>query len=248
MTEEQVRALITAVVEEILARQRAKRVLVLWAGALLGCGEAWEAMRRLADLGLDLHYLQTPSAERLLNQAKVTAVGTPAPKGHYVLEHDLLVVPTLTSNLTAKVAHGVADCLGSNVIADFIQTGKPVIASRTAVDPAGAPKQGVYPLMPPGYAALLAGNLATLAGFGVTLADADQLDAAVLAVPGPAAAGVTEGTVPLSRVRLTQQLISFATVAMCPDGTVFSVAPTAIVTAAAADYARFHHQRIVKEA
>jgi hypothetical protein len=258
MTEPELRAFITQVVEQVLAAQRAKRVLVLWAGAMLGCGEAWESMMRLHALGIPLHYIQTPSAERLLNQDKITACGTPAPKGHLVMEHDILVVPTLTANLTSKVAHGIADCLGSNVIADFVQTGKTIIASRTSVDPAGAAKRSIYPDMPAGYAAVLSRNLATLASFGVTLCDAATLDSAVIAVPSHGSAGRSEAPVEAggpataaalaAPIRLTQKLISFATVAMCPDGTTFSLTPGAIVTAEAADYARFHHQTLIKEA
>jgi hypothetical protein len=260
MTEAEVRALIAQVIEEFLARQRAKRVLVLWAGALLGCGEAWEAMMRLRRLGLHLNYIQTPSAERLLDQEKVRAVGTPAPKGHLVLEHDLLVIPTLTANLTSKVACGVADCFGSNVIADFIQTGKTVIASRTPVDPAGEAKRSIYPDMPQGYAAVLSRNLATLASFGVTLADSAELDQAVLAqrwpgeqcapgAPAPAGPPVPVAPAPAgSPVRLAQRLISLTTVGMCPDGTVLKITPTAIVTAEAQDFARYHNIQLIREA
>jgi hypothetical protein len=88
-----------------------------------------------------------------------------------VEEHDMLIAPTLTSNIAAKVAHGVADCLASNLFSEFIMANRLVVASRSAVCPDDAPKRGWFPNMPPGYADLLRANLAALDTFGVRLAD-----------------------------------------------------------------------------
>jgi hypothetical protein len=254
MTEAELRTLIAQITADFLARQRAKRIMVLWAGALVGFPDAVASLQRLTDLGVRLDFAQTPSAQRLLNQDTLAGLGTPA-TGHFVLDHDILVVPTLTANLAAKVALGVADCLGSNVIADFIQTGKTVVVSQTSVDPTGAPKRSVYPTMPPAYAALLSDHLATLATYGVRLADADRLDEAVLALPAPTAESSTSPpehlaapAVPSSRVAggvtpsrppiTAGRLVSYATIAPLAPGSIVRVAPGAIVTAQALDFAQ----------
>ena len=59
---------------------------------------------------------------------------TPAEES-LVQAHDLLVVPTLTANLAAKVAHGIGDCLASNVVAEFIMSNKPVVVATNGVCP-----------------------------------------------------------------------------------------------------------------
>jgi hypothetical protein len=258
MTEADLRTLVARVAAEVLAVQRAKRVMVLWAGALLGFPEAVASLTRLTALGVTLDYAQTPTAQRLLDQGLLASIGMTPAAGHYVASHDILIVPTLTANLTAKVSHGIADCLGSNVMTDFIQSGKPVIASRTGVDPAGLPKQTIYPAMPAGFAAILADNLARLAGCGVRLADADHLDAAVLACPGPTSptapplSPVTPNVAPpppAGAVSATgARLISHATVAPLAPGSTLRIAPHAIVTAQARDFARALGIRIEKEA
>ena len=88
-----------------------------------------------------------------------------------VEEHNMLIAPTLTSNIAAKVAHGVADCLASNLFSEFIMSNRLVVASRSAICPDDAPKRSWFPHMPPAYADLLRGNLAALDSFGVRLSD-----------------------------------------------------------------------------
>jgi hypothetical protein len=98
-----------------------------------------------------------------------------------VEEHDMLIAPTLTSNIAAKVAHGIADCLASNLFSEFIMSNRLVVASRTAICPDGRAKQSWFPHMPPGYADLLRGNLAALASFGVRLTESRFLCRTALA-------------------------------------------------------------------
>ncbi|MDR1079344.1 MAG: hypothetical protein LBL55_11985 [Propionibacteriaceae bacterium] len=268
MNEAQIRALIAQVVAELLDRQRAKRVMVLWSGAMLGCGPAAEALTRLSALGLSLDYVQTPSSKRLHSAERLAQIGMTEASGHFVLDHDLLVLPTMTVNLMSKVATGVADCLGSNVIADFIQTGKPVIASSTGVDPQGEAKRSIYPHMPPAYAEVLSANFRRLADFGVIWAEADRLDQAVLAtsVGSPAdCCGASEaapadccpalpdspsspvGPSVVGLVTCGLNLISHTVVAPLAAGTVLQIKPGAIVTAQAADAAYARSIKIVRK-
>ncbi|MFZ0529907.1 MAG: flavoprotein, partial [Propionicimonas sp.] len=174
MTEAELKSLIQEALVDLLAPQP-RRALVVFTGGLLGFDDAIESLRRLSAHGVQLDYLQTPSALRILDQAKIHSLGMQEVSKRMVESHDLLIAPTMTSNIAAKVAHGVADCLASNLFSEFIMSNRPVVVSRTAVCPDGAAKQGWFPEMPPGYANLLRGNLAALASFGVRLADARAL-------------------------------------------------------------------------
>lgn len=180
MTEAELRSLIRdAIIDVMMPAPR--RALVLFTGGLLGFDHAVEGLRLLAADGVSLDYLQTPSAERILDQAKIRSLGMREVSKRMVEEHNMLIAPTLTSNIAAKVAHGVADCLASNLFSEFIMSNRLVVASRTAICPDGRAKQSWFPQMPPGYADLLRGNLAALASYGVRLADARALHRTAIA-------------------------------------------------------------------
>jgi hypothetical protein len=170
MTEAELRALIVDVIVDLM-RPAPRRALVLFSGGLLGFEEALAELKLLAADGVELDYLQTPSAKRILDQDKIRSVGMRDVTTRMVAEHDMLIAPTLTSNIAAKVAHGIADCLASNLFSEFIMSNKPVVASRSAICPDDAPKQSWFPQMPPAYADLLRANLSALASYGVRLSD-----------------------------------------------------------------------------
>ena len=171
MTEVELRALIVEAIIDLMT-PAPRRALVLFTGGLLGFDAAVEELRLLAASGVQMDYLQTPSALRVLDQAKIASIGMREVSKKMVEEHDMLIAPTLTSNIAAKVAHGVADCLASNLFSEFIMANRLVVASRSAVCPDDAPKRGWFPDMPPAYADLLRANLAALDSYGVRLADA----------------------------------------------------------------------------
>ncbi len=170
MTEAELRTLIVDAIVDLMT-PTPRRALVVFTGGLLGFDNAIDELRLLAADGVQLDYLQTPSAKRILDQARIGSVGMREVSRQMVEEHNMLIAPTLTGNIAAKVAHGVADCLASNLFSEFIMSNRLVVASRTAVCPDGAAKQSWFPQMPPAYADLLRGNLSTLATFGVRLAD-----------------------------------------------------------------------------
>lgn len=180
MIESGVAQLVEDAVREVLSPPP-RRALVLFSGGLLGFTESIGGLRLLAAEGVQLDYLQTPSAQRILDQELIASVGMREASTRMVESHDMLIAPTLTSNITAKVAHGVADCLASNLFSEFIMSNRLVVASRTAVCPDGAAKQGWFPQMPAAYADLLRANLASLASFGVRLCVAHALGRTALA-------------------------------------------------------------------
>ncbi|MBK8445235.1 MAG: hypothetical protein IPL41_00460 [Micropruina sp.] len=174
MTEHELRTLIREVIGELI-RPPQLRVLVVFTGGLLGFDEAIDSLAALKATGAQLDYRQTPSAERILDQRRIQALGMREVSKQYVESHDMLILPTMTGNIAAQVAHGIADCLVSNLASEFIMSNRIVVASRTAVRPDGAEKLGWFPHMPPGYADLLRANLAALSSFGVRVVDAKAL-------------------------------------------------------------------------
>lgn len=180
MTEAELRTLIVDAILEMMSPPP-RRALVLFTGGLLGFDHAIDELRLLAADGVQLDYLQTPSAKRVLDQNKIRSLGMRDVTKRMVEGHDMLIAPTLTSNIAAKVAHGVADCLASNLFSEFIMSNKLVVASRSAVCPDDLPKRGWFPEMPPAYADLLRSNLAALDSFGVRLADSRFLYRTVIA-------------------------------------------------------------------
>lgn len=180
MTEAELRDIVRAAILEVMGPSP-RRALVVFTGGLLGFEDAIASLRVLAAHGVQLDYLQTPSAERILDQDLIRSLGMREVSKRMVEEHDMLIAPTLTSNIAAKVAHGIADCLASNLFSEFIMANRLVVASRTAICPDGSAKQSWFPHMPPAYADLLRGNLSALAAFGVRLTESRFLCRTALA-------------------------------------------------------------------
>lgn len=245
MPEQQLRELIREVVAEILAAQRgiagaesAERTngLVLFTGAALGFEPALQSLGRLNGR-LTLDWTQTPSAERILDQQRIAAIGMTPVSNSLVVGHDVLIIPTLTVNLVAKVAHGIGDCLASNVISDFIMRDKPVVVATNGACPDSPDKRSWYPHIPEQYAAMLRSNLATLKSFGVRLCDADQLDTAVVKALEPRAGQPATGAAAVHPDRV----ITAATVHAMTPGSTVTLMPNAIITDLARDAARQGH-------
>jgi len=184
VTEQELRSLIRQVVVEVLAdvapaRPQPRNALVLFTGALLGFEASLESLRRLKATGLvNLDWTQTHSASKILDQQAIESIGMCPAEKSLVMGHDMLIIPTATVNMVAKVAHGIGDCLASNVMAEFIMFDKPVVLSVNACGDT-PDKRGWFPDLPAGYSRMLQGNLEALASFGVTLASSETLDEAV---------------------------------------------------------------------
>lgn len=183
MTPGELRELVTAIVKQVLAEQAVAEerpsALVLFTGALVGFEDALTSLTALS-ASADLDIIQTPSAQRILDQQAIARIGmTPVEQG-LVCGHDMLIIASLTANLVGKVVNGIGDCMASNVTADFIMAGKPVIAARDAACPDSPGKRRWFPTLPEGYAAMMRENLTKLASFGVRLTSASTLDSVVM--------------------------------------------------------------------
>lgn len=230
-------AQIQLIVERVLAAlgqsappTTSPRALVLFSGAQLGFDDSLAALRRLAG-EVVLDWTQTQAAEHVLDQSRIQSIGMQPASKSLVSTHQLLIVPTLTVNLAAKVAHGVGDSLASNVMAEFIMSGRPVVAAVDGVCPDGDPKRSWFPQMPAGYQEMLRQTLRTLRGFGVRLSNAAALDVAVRKALGT---HVADGRSDSPALRLVTE----ATVAAAPEHGRIPIRHDTIVTDLARERAR----------
>lgn len=180
MNADDVRGLVRSALAELVA-PAPRRALVLFTGALIGFEKTVPELAMLIGEGVGLEVVQTPSAERILDQELIGALGmTPATR-QLTGSHDMLIIPTLTQNIAAKAAHGVADCLASNLVNDYLLAGKPVVAAVSGCDPDDPDKLRWFGAIPEGYAQMMRANLATLRTFGVRTSRAGSLARTVLA-------------------------------------------------------------------
>lgn len=237
MNETELRELIRSVVNEILAREQPTNALVLFTGALLGFEASLDSLAALKP-HVNLDWTQTPSAERVLDQQRIAAVGmTPASKS-LVQGHDMLIIPTLTVNMVAKVVHGIGDCLASNVLSEFVMSNKPVVVAVNAACPDHVDKRGWFPHMPEGYAQVLRTNLTTLKSFGVRLSTAEKLDQTVLkVVRGQAPAPQPQTAAPAATEVCPERVITATTIWRMSPGSHVQFMPNAIITDRAKDEA-----------
>lgn len=180
MTADDVSALVRRALAELVTPPP-RRALVLFTGALIGFERVIGELDLLAASGVELEYVQTPSAERILDQRLIASVPMRPADRHLTGSHDTLVVATLTQNAAAKTAHGIADCLASNLLNDYLLAGRPVVAAASGCDPDDPDKRRWFPTIPEGLAAVMRENLETLRGFGVRTARAGALARTVLA-------------------------------------------------------------------
>lgn len=180
MTADDVSALVRRALAELVTPPP-RRALVLFTGALIGFERVIGELDLLVASGVELEYVQTPSAERILDQRLIASVPMRPADRHLTGSHDTLVVATLTQNAAAKTAHGIADCLASNLLNDYLLAGRLVVAAASGCDPDDPDKRRWFPTIPEGLAAVMRENLETLRGFGVRTARAGALARTVLA-------------------------------------------------------------------
>jgi hypothetical protein len=179
-------ALIDKIVARVLALlagesidTSSRNVLMLFSGASTGFVVGMEAIKRLTNTDHKLTVVMTPSAGHIITEEKIRQAGasnlirpdewvnTPG----LVKQSDLVLVPTLSMSLAARLAQALMDSLISTLILGSLLAGKPVIAVRDGADPNGngglvfGANQGVAPTL----RARLSDNLSTLSAYGLNL-------------------------------------------------------------------------------
>jgi hypothetical protein len=165
-----------------------KRILVLFGGASAGWQAGLDAIAMLAHDGNQVTAVLTSSAASILGEGKIREAGASqvilpgvfADAPALVKEHDLLLIPTLSMNLAAKLALGLFDSLLTTLVLGALLAGKPVLAVRDGADPDGC---GGRVWGATGAAATLrarlSANLKTLESFGIRLVAVDEFVPAV---------------------------------------------------------------------
>lgn len=175
--------IVREVVAELLARRqdaaRPRRALMLFSGASTGYLVGMEAIHGLAAAGHKVTAVLSPAASHVIGTDKVEAAGA-----HFVVKpdswvcapdvvnrSDLILVPTVTMNLAARLAAGLMDSLVSTLILGGLLAGKPVLGVRDGADPYGngglvfGDSHDTVPALRQQFSR----NLERLACFGITL-------------------------------------------------------------------------------
>jgi Flavoprotein len=165
-----------------------KRVLVLFAGASAGWKAGLDAIAMLAHDGHAVTAVLTSSAVSILGEERIREAGAEqvilpgvfADAPALVKAHDLVLIPTLSMNLAAKLALGLFDSLPTTLALGTLLAGKPVLAVRDGADPDGG---GGRVWGATGAAATLrarlSANLKALESYGIRLLAVDEFVLAV---------------------------------------------------------------------
>ena len=165
-----------------------KRVLVLFGGASAGWQAGLDAIAMLTRDGHQATAVLTSSAVSILGEGKIREAGASqvilpgvfADAPGLVKEHDMVLIPTLSMNLAAKLALGLFDSLLTTLALGALLAGKPVLAVRDGADPDGC---GGRVWGAAGAAASLrarlTANLKTIESYGIRLVAVDEFVSAV---------------------------------------------------------------------
>jgi hypothetical protein len=184
-----------AVVETIIARVMTllngepigpspRRVIMLFSGAMSGFAAGEQTIKRLVGSRHRLRVMLTPAAKHLFTEKPIREAGAadiiddnpwldvPA----LIQQTDLVLVPTLTMNLAARLALGIMDTAATTLVLGALLAGKQVIGIRNGADPSGKRGEalGARREAAPVLWAVLERHLATLASFGMELVDKDE--------------------------------------------------------------------------
>jgi hypothetical protein len=158
-----------------------RNVLMLFSGASTGFVVGMEAIRRLTSADHDLTVVMTPAAYQIITPEQVKRAGaarivgpgewTDAPG--LVKQTDLVLIPTMSMNLSARLALGLMDSLITTLALGSLLAGKAVVAIKDGADPNGNAGLvfGATETMAPVLRTTLAGHLTTLASYGIELVD-----------------------------------------------------------------------------
>jgi hypothetical protein len=114
---------------------------------------------------------------KLGNDIDIVTTQSPYP-GRVLRQAAIVLVPVLTQNTAAKLAHSLADTLATTLIMQALMMGKPVVAASNAADPADSWRaKADMGKSPPGLVQALHGNLQKMENYGIQLVQVEQLAA-----------------------------------------------------------------------
>lgn len=264
--------LVQRIVDEVIKRlnNRPKTALVCFTGAAIGYTNGLKAMEKLRKDGWQLKVLVTDSSKQVLDLDKIKKAldvdqvytnENVFELKEFVKTADEVILPTLTINTAAKIAHGIADTPVLTTISQAIMSGKSFVCAIDGADPDDEVRAKLgMGKVPAGYRKVLRDNLATLGTFGWTLCAAADLyevcaekkvsecttpetAAPKAAEPAPAApvSAPVEGDIIVSHIVSRKDLMTRK------GQKVVKVRKDAIITAFAAEAAEEFGMKLVRE-
>jgi hypothetical protein len=168
-------------------KHRSLQAVAIFTGGTIGCEQSLAELQKLQDLNFRLTVVLSPTAESIVGSDKIKGnlgrdidiITTQSPyPGKVLREAAIVLVPVLTQNTAAKLAHSLADTLATTLIMQALMMGKPVVAALNAADPADSWRaKADMGKSPPGLAQALRGNLRKMESYGIQLVQVEQLAA-----------------------------------------------------------------------
>lgn len=232
-----------------------QQALVIFTGGSIGLEPGLEELQTLQSQGIAYTVVLSKAAETIVgeswikeklgNDIPVVTASSPYP-GKYLRQADIVLVPVLTQNTAAKLAHTLADTLVTTLILQALMLGKPVIAAKNAADPQdGWRIQKSMNQMSPALYAALENNLKKIESYGITLTPVAQLAAAAQQLLGKSAAAVTAAVLPAAKKQVLDA--AFFRQAANSGTTAVRVARGSIITPLARDVAGECHIELIWE-
>lgn len=239
------------IVERLRARERS--ALVLLSGTDLGLRPAMSSLARLGATGWRLELRCTADAGGLIGpeQMRELAGGSelPVPSDEAIsadsverclMRNALVLVPTLSGPLAARVATGLTDSAVPALFAGALERGKRIIAARDGCCPTSRDRAARGLDGTQAYQAMLAGHLERLDAFGTELVWASQLATAVSGLPA-------RSTEPPLKAPARQRRVFGWSEAKSVTAGPLRLAPGVLVTPLAAEELRARGMRLVRE-
>lgn len=242
------------VVEVLRARQ--KCAVVLLTATDLGLGELPATLAALRADGWTLRFALSEPAHKMLGAERLAELGLPV-EPFTCAEHDtlldgcgLLLVPTLSITVAAKVACTIRDSVASQLLADALERGVAIIAALDGCCPDN-------PKRPPGsfrvtgaYKAQMRANLQALKDYGIRLVPSRKLAGAAMQATMPEVARtVAHHAITPSAAspdsRPNKRIFSRSDAVQCREGEL-RLGRNVLVTPSAADELRIRNVRLIQ--
>ncbi len=227
-----------------------RSVLMLFSGASTGYVVGMEAIRRLTGAEHALTVVLTPAAYHIITPeqvrkagaARIIAPGEWVDAPGLVKQADLVLIPTMSMNLAARLALGLMDSLITTLALGSLLAGKGVVIVKDGADPDGnaglvfGATDGTAPLL----RQTLAGHLGTLSDYGMELvAEADFLFTVEQRLLAPASPTLSPSVLPAAAtVARRAGFVTATDLQALPTGSALRLAAGARLTPQAQDLAR----------
>jgi hypothetical protein len=161
------------------------KALVIFTGGTIGFEQGLAEIKKLQDLGFEVTVVLSVSAQDVLGIERIKeelgshisiVTAQSSYPGKLLREADILIVPVLTQNTAAKLAHTLTDTMVSTLILQGLMMGKPIVAASNAADPLDS-WRAQYSMgnASAGLVKALQENLKKLAGYGMQLVPVETI-------------------------------------------------------------------------